>query len=324
MMAGRLRTPLTLLVGVVVFGTIGYSLFPGWNIWDAFFMTVITLTTVGYSTIHPLNWGGELLTVFVLLIGLGAVFAMLGTIAEFVVGEELSGRLRGLRMQRQIDGLKGHHIVCAYGRVGRAATSQLIAAGEPVIVLETDERLRESLVAEGIPHLIADSSEDSVLIRAGVERAKGLVCAVDSDAVNVYITLTARALNPDLRIVARASRPESEPQLVRAGADRVVQPYSLSGGHMAALALHPSVVDFFDVSQIGVGLRIEEIQVTSGSSLDGQRVGSACSSRSQITALALRRPSGEMLAPPPPETELAPGDLLLAFGKQGALAAIES
>ena len=322
--ARRIRTPLVFLAGSIAFGTIGYSLIPGWSVWDAFFMSVITLTTVGYSTIHPLGVGGEIFTVVVLLVGLGAVFAMLATITELVVGEELSGRLRGLRMQRQIDRLSGHHIVCAYGRVGRAAAAQLIAAGEPVVLLETDERLREVLAGEGLPHLMADPSEEQVLIRAGVMRAKGLVCAVDSDAVNVYITLTARALNPALRIVARASRPESEPQLVRAGADRVVQPYALSGGHMAALALHPSVVDFFDVSRMGANLRIEEIQVTAGSSLDGQLIGEACSTSSQITALAVRRPSGEMLSPPSPTTRLAAGDLLLAFGHLDALAGIEA
>lgn len=287
-------------------------------------MTVITLSTVGYLLVEPLGPGGEAFTMIVLFVGLGAVFVVLGTLTEIVVSGDLADYSRGVRVNRKIDRLNDHHVVCAYGRVGRAAVRQFREAGEDVVVLDTDERLRPLMERDGLIHLLADPSEEDVLRRAGIDRAKGLVCAVDSDATNVFIVLTARALQPDLHIVARASRTESVERLFRAGADRVVQPYELSGEHMASLAMHPSVVDFFDLSRIGPGLRVEEIEVTDRSRLIGERVGEATSfSDGALTTLALRRANGSVISLPSAELTLGVGDILVVYGRIEALERLE-
>lgn len=322
LIARRFRLPLGLLLGAVAYGTGGYALLFGSGFVDALYMTAITLTTVGFREVPPLDTGGKLFTISVLLVGLGAVFAVLGTLTDLVVSGDLSMFLREARVRRRIDALSGHHIICAYGRVGRSAAAEFASSGEPFVVLDIDETLQPAMERDEIVHLIADPTEESVLHAAGIDRAKSLVCAVDSDTTNVFITLTARSLNPTLTIVARASRPETVDRLRRAGADRIVQPYVLSGTHMAALAQHPSVVDFFDV-QAGVGLRVEEIQVREGSMLDGRSVAAACPASAGVTPLALRRAAGSILAPPPPEARLAPGDTLVAFGGLDALESLE-
>ena len=286
-------------------------------------MTAITLTTVGFREVQPLDVGGQLFTASTLFFGLGAVFVVLGTLTELVVSGHLSGLLRENQVRRKVDAMSGHHIICAYGRVGRAAAAEFAAAGEPFIVLDIDDRLQPAMERDEVVHRIADPTEEAVLRDAGIDRARSLVCAVDSDATNVYITLTARAMSPDLTIVARASRPESVDRLVRAGADRVVQPYALSGSHMAALSLHPSVIDFFDLAHTTTGLRVEEIQVREGSMLDGRLVSEACPISSGVTPLALRRAAGTILAPPPGDARLRTGDAIVAFGPIGALEALE-
>jgi voltage-gated potassium channel Kch len=201
-------------------------------------MTVITLTTVGYSEVHPLDAAGKLFTISLLALGVVALAAAIGAVTQLVAGGELGSWLRRRRMDTSLDRMSGHFIVCAYGRVGRAAVAQLRADRVPCLVIEPMPELAALLGEHGVPHLAADPAEEAMLRRAGVERAAGLLCAVDSDAVNVYITLTARPMNPKLTIVARASNPESVDKLHRAGADQVVSPYDLSGSRMAVLARH--------------------------------------------------------------------------------------
>lgn len=218
-----------------------------------------------------------------------------------------------------IDQLKDHYIICAYGRVGRTAAQEFREQNAPCMTIEIREDLVPPMEEHGIPYLLGDPTEESVLMQAGIDRALGLVCAVDSDAVNVYITLTARAINPRLSIVARASNPESVDKLLRAGADRVVSPYSLSGKRMAFLALRPSVVDFVDMVTVAPDLRIEEIIVGPGSSLDGQTVARATSSQRGVTILAVKKGQGDLIASPPQDTVLEAADLVIALGPVTAL-----
>lgn len=216
-------------------------------------------------------------------------------------------------MQRRIDDLRDHYVLCAYGRVGRAAAEEFRQQGQPYIIVEPQESLERLVQADGAPYLIADPTEESVLLAAGILRAHGLVCAVDSDAINVYITLTARSLNPKLSIVSRASNPESVDQLQRAGADRVVSPYILSGRRMAFLALQPAVVEFLDMVTIAPDLRLEEIVVRPGSPLDGKTVGEV-SAREQTTVLAVKKMGDELIASPQDDVPLGAGDLVIVLG----------
>jgi len=222
-------------------------------------------------------------------------------------------------MRKRLDSLQAHYVVCAYGRVGRAAVAELRTEGVPVLVVEPKPELAELLEEHGVPHLPADPTEEIALQQAGIQRARGLLCAMDSDAANVFITLTARALNPALTIVARAANPASVDKLLRAGADHVVSPYDVSGRHMGVLALHPAIVDFLDMAKLAPGLRLEEIEVRSGSPLAGKGVGETRARHPDAQILALKRSAAQHLAVPDHDTILTAGDLVLVLGPEQTL-----
>ncbi|MDX6646202.1 MAG: voltage-gated potassium channel [Miltoncostaeaceae bacterium] len=306
----------------LVYGSVGYQVLEGWNFLDSLYMTVTTLTTVGFREVHPLDAGGQVFTLSVVVLGLGTVFAALGTFTELIVSGELARSVGEVRMHKRIDRLRDHFVLCAYGRVGQAAAQEFRDTGVPFVIIDTQETLRPQLEVAGDPFLIADPSRESVLLEAGIDRAKGMVCAVDSDAVNVYMTLTARALNPDLTIVARASNAETVDRLRRAGADRVVSPYDLGGRRMAFLSLRPAVMEFFDLLMVAPDTRLEEILVRPGSALDGRTIQEACAANVGVSILALKKIEGALLASPDPATELGAGDVVVALGPLRALEAL--
>jgi voltage-gated potassium channel len=322
----RFRLPLAMLAFAGLYGVVGYMWIFGWQLIDALYMTVITLTTVGYREVEPVETvGSKLFTISLLIIGISAVFAGIGVLANMIGSGELSGIARRRRARREVKGMNDHYIVCAYGRVGRAVVGELRRQGVPFVVVDTDPNLEARFQKDGVSHVIADPSEEQVLLDLGVERAQALVCAVDSDEVNVYITLTARALNPNLTIVARASRRQTRHALEKAGADHVISPYELSGRRMASLSLRPSLIDFIEMLTVGPGLRLDEIVVRDGSPLVGQVVGEIKERYQGVTILALKRASDEELAAPPDESMvLASGDLVVAFGPRIGLEAMET
>lgn len=322
--ATRFRIPVAILVFAFIYGIAGYMLLEGWDLLDAAYMTVTTLTTVGFGEVRPLSNPGRIFTMSVISIGLFGLVATVGAFADALVGGELGESLRMRRMKRSVERLKDHYVICAFGRVGRTAAEELKEQGIPCVAIDTLEELQPLMEDLGIPHIIGDPTDDDVLKQAGIERARGLVCAVDSDAVNVYITLTARALNPKLSIVARASNPESVDKLYRAGADRVVSPYSLSGRRMAFLALRPSVVDFVDMVTVAPDLRLDEIVIREGSHLEGRTVGQACAAHPGISILAVRKPGQELAPSPRQDTVLGEGDLVVALGPVTSLSDMEA
>ena len=226
-------------------------------------------------------------------------------------------------MRRRTDALRGHYVVCAFGRVGRSAVEELLDEEAEVVVVELDASLETELIDAGVPYLLEDPTREDVLLRAGIQRAKALICAVDSDSVNVYITLLARALNPDLFIIGRASSTESVEALRRAGSDRVVSPYRLSGTRMATLALRPAMLEFVDMVSVSPDLRIEELVVGERSPLTGTTVREMCAPYDGVMILAVRSPDGTLAVPPRAETVLAAGDLLIVVGPQGPLGQLE-
>jgi voltage-gated potassium channel len=310
----RFRVPLLLLAAAIGGGTAGYHLIERWGFLDALYMTVTTLTTVGFREVRPLTTQGRMFTIALVLFGVITLFTSIGIIANVALTGELGEPLRRRRMQRRIDDLRNHYVICAYGRVGRAAAEEFRQQGEGYVIVEQQEALERIVKEDGAPYIIADPTAEMVLLSAGIERAKGLVCAVDNDAINVYITLTARSLNPKLSIVARASNPESVDQLQRAGADRVVSPYVLSGKRMASLASQPSVVEFFDMVTVAPDLRLEEIVVRAGSPLDGMTAANLTASRSQTMILAVKKTGGELIASPGEDLQLGAGDLVVVLG----------
>jgi len=205
-------------------------------------------------------------------------------------------------------------VICAYGRVGRAVMEELRRRNYTLVVIESKPELEPLLAEHGVRYISGDPADETVLRQAGIDRARGLICAVDSDAANVFITLTARALNPDLRIVARASERASIDKLVRAGADEVVSPYGLTGRRMAVLAVQPSVLEVLDLLNLGSDIRLEEVAVRAGTHLDGMTIAEARARYAGVAILALKKPGYEVSANPDHQLRLAPGDLIVALG----------
>jgi voltage-gated potassium channel len=303
----RLRWILAALAAVVAIGVIGYMTLEGWSFLDALYMTVMTLTTVGYREVRPLDTSGRVFTITLIVLGVGVALGTITLFAAMVAEGGTLQRLRRRRMDRRIGEMRDHFIICAYGRVGRAVARELAKDGTPFVVIDPKEELRERMEADGVVHLIDDPSLEPVLLAAGVERASGLFCAVDSDATNVYITLMARSVNPELMIVARASEPGSEARLERAGANRVVSPFVTSGRHMALMALRPQVVDPLEAGSLGErSLAVEEFVIEPGSALESHSVAAA-----GTAVLAIRRADGRVVANPQPSETLAGGDVVL-------------
>lgn len=300
---------------VVVYGSVGYMALEGWPFLDALYMTIITMTTVGFREVNELDTGGRLFTLTVVVLGVGTALIGISLLAAAIAEAELGGLTRRRRMAKRIEGLKEHFIVCAYGRVGRAAVRELRSAGVDFVVIDPKEELQERMERDGVPFMVDDPSLEPVLRRAKVEAARGLICAVDSDATNVFITLAARALNPDLFIVARASEPDSHDRLERAGADRVVSPYVSSGRHMVRMALDPTIVDLLSEEADDRGsIDVEERRIETPSKLIGMTVGT-----SNVPILAIRRSGGSVEPSPDPNLVLEEGDVVLLLrGNNGS------
>ena len=229
---------------VTAVGTAGYMVVEGWSAWDAFYMTIISVTTVGYREVHATSFAGQVWTVFVLLAGVSTLFYTASVVMAEIVEGGLRKGLESRRFNRMLEQLKDHFIICGYGRFGGVIADEFQRQGIPYVVVDRDPDRVHAVIARGGMAVEADASREDVLRRIGIERARGLIAAVGTDAENVYTVLTARVLRPDLFIIARIESEDAEPKLKRAGADRVLSPYQLGGVQMAATALRPAVVDF--------------------------------------------------------------------------------
>ena len=297
------------IAGVLALGTVGFVITEDASVWHGFVWALDTVATVG-SIPEPDDAAGQAIKVALIVLGVGTLFYALVTVTEFFVHGHLGDLLAERRARRMIDSLSDHHIICGFGRVGRQVARDLQAAGARYVVVDERPENREVAAAlgPGVRFVAGQPAEDEVLKSAGIERARAVVACVDSDAENIFITLTARGLCPDIRIVARASAEAAEPKLKRAGADRVISPYKASGAEMARLVLTPQVSGVVDVAP---EYRMEEIEVTEGCAGEGKTIGDV---RGGSFIVALRRPDGTFQAQPPGETKLAPGDVIVAMG----------
>jgi voltage-gated potassium channel len=309
------------LVGLVcvllIAGTIGFVLTTDLNWWDGFVLALDTVATVG-SIPAPTRTGAEVVKVLLIVFGVGTLFYALVTVAEFFVAGHLGEILAERRTQKMIDALNDHYIICGFGRVGRQVTRDLRAAGARYVVIDSNPASRELAQAAGVRFLEGPPSEDELLRAAGIERARALVACMDSDAENIFTTLTARELRSDIAIIARASVEDSEKKLKRAGADRVISPYKASGTEMARLALHPQVSGTVDVA---AEYRMEEIEVGAGCAGIGQTVGEV---RGGAFIVGVRHSDGSFQPVPPAETKLGAGDVVMALGTPNTLERLEA
>lgn len=303
---------------VVAIGSVGYVAL-GWPFGDAIYMTGITLTTVGFREVRELDGLGRAWTILVAIAGVGIIFGSVGLVAQAVLTEAVSGRGQAKRMAQAVAGLRRHLVLCGYGRVGSTVARELAHAGERFVVVDINPA--SLAVAERDGHLIVvgDATADSVLLEAGIDRARGLITTIDSDANNVYVTLSARALNPDLFIVARANETGSEAKLLHAGADRVVSPYSRAGRQIAELAVRPRVADFIDsaLSHGELAFSIEEVEIAPGGPLVGRTV--AALREDGIFALAIVRGDHDYEPNPASDRILIAGENLIVSGSAGIL-----
>ncbi len=312
---------------ILSIGTIGFRLIGGYPFFDAFYMTLITITTVGYQEIHPLTQTGRIFNSLLIFFGVTAMFFAVGAMTQTIIELELQDRYGKRKRKRMIADLKNHYIVCGFGRVGRNASFELQRANVPFIVVDRSEERADRAMRAGMLAVVADATHDDSLREVGVLRASGLIAALPSDAENLFIILSAKALNPKLTVVTRASEEEAGEKLRRAGADTVFAPYTMAGQRLAHALVRPHVVEFLDFTTSNVGARImmEQVRVAGGSASPVRTLGDIQNRRDLgAIVLAIRRADGQMLFNPPPETAVCAGDFLIVVGEQPNLQKLET
>lgn len=323
----RGRLSVVLLLGVLVGGTLGYTLIEGWTPWDALYMTVISVTTVGYREVHPLSRAGQLFTMIVLTVGVSTVLYTFSFFMARLIEGDLPVRWGRRRRERMLDELDQHFIVCGYGRMGHIIANEFARQGVPFVIIERDPDRMQEAVDAGFLAVEADASSEQVLRRVGIARARGFIAAVSTDAENVYAVLTARLLRPDLFILGRAETDDAKTKLVRAGADRVISPYLIGGLQLAQTALRPAVVDFVQIatSSENLELSMEQVRISEGAPLAGRTLlESNVRQRFGVVVVGIQRADRRMEFNPAPDAAMQPGDHLVVLGRNEDLRALEA
>jgi voltage-gated potassium channel len=315
---GRRITVLAILsILLTGFGAAGYMLIQGYTFIEALYMTIITLSTVGFAEVHPLDNNGRIFTMILILLGVSFFAFSLAYFSQILLDGNLLETYRRRKLKKKLDQLENHYIVCGYGGMGEIIVGELLKHKIPVVVIESDESVLARLIEKNLAYLSGNATDEENLISAGIGRAKGLVSLVTKDSENVFIVLTARDLNRDLRIFARASSPGTDKRLLKAGADRVVSPYATGAIRIAQNILRPTVTDFLELalSGEGMGLGMEEIRIPDNSKLTGMELmDSGIRSNYDLIVVAIKRAGGAMIFNPPPQETLQAGDILVAIG----------
>ena len=317
---------LVILTAVVAAGTAGYVAIEGWDWFDSLYMTVITLTTIGYGEVHQLDRAGRAFTIVLIFFGVGTAAFALRNAAKLMLEGELGAIFGRKKLDKKIRGLKDHYIVCGFGRMGRLITRELMLKPVPFVVIEKNASALQEGDWEKYLIIVGDADRDETLIRAGIERARGLITVVSTDADNLYIVLTARGLAPELYIVARSGEEGSEKKLKRAGASKVISPYLIGADRMAQAVLRPNVVDFieFATQSENMDLKMEEVTINSGSALVGKALSeSGIRHDLGIIIVAIKRADGRMDFNPSPVSVIGEGDCLIALGQPERLRVLE-
>lgn len=312
-----------LLVLIVIIGTLGYAFIENWSLFDSFYMTIITIGTVGFHEVAELSYKGRVFTTGLIMFGIGIGGYAIANLSAFIIEGEIQNILKGRKMEKEINKLKNHFIVCGYGKTGIEIINEFKTTKRKFVVIENDVQKIAELQDEAIIAIQGDATEDEILEKAGVENAEGLIASLPNDADNVYIVLTSRGMNPKLRIIARAIDSQSSRKLIRAGADNVVSPYSIAGKRMAKLLLSPGIVNFLDVmvQSSELELRIEEITLEKHSSLLGKNL-----SQSNIKAatdgamvIGIKKSDGRMVVNPSGNVLLEGGSVLYVLGNSAQI-----
>ncbi len=313
---GRALLP---LLSIVLLGSLGYHFIEGWPWFDSLYMTIITLTTVGYQETHPLSQIGKGFTLILLLVGIGNFAYVVRTLSLDFLNPLLSGYFKDLRMEQTLEKLKNHYIICGYGRIGRDVVAQLLAADKSVVVIDGLEPEKLGGVDSGLLFVQGDASHEEVLYKAGIERAKGLVSAVRSEAENVFITMTARGINAKLFIIARYEEEPTKKKLIRAGANRVINPYSIGSSKISQIILQPTVSKIIDFasSHEGLNLNFEEFDIHPTHPFVGQ-TPQTCGVREQfnVIIIAVEKAGGRIISNPGAQYVFEAGDKVVMIADQ--------
>lgn len=315
-----------LLFIIVVAGTVGFVEIGGYPWFDAFYMTITTITTVGYQEVRPLSHAGRVFNSFLIMFGVSAMFLAVGAMTQTIIELELQDRYGKRRTKRMINHLNDHFIVCGFGRVGRNASYEFQRAGMPFLIIDRNEDRVEKAMTAGMLAVVADATRDDCLREAGVLRAKGLIAALPSDAENLFIILSAKTLNPNINVATRVSEEEAGEKLRRAGADTVFTPYAMAGRQMADALLRPHVVEFLDFARSSIGPKVtmEQVCVSPRTGFTRKTVGELLEPlKSEVIVLAVRKQSGGTIFNPPAGFDIAAGDFLIVMGERLGLQKLE-
>lgn len=323
----KLILAISLLVGMIILGTAGLSIVEGYSLLESLAVTVglLTTTSIGYGSDIPLSAPGKILTILLIIIGVSIVAYAFGTILGLILEGHITNLLGRSKMQKKITGLKDHIILCGAGRVGQHVICRLMTEKEPFVVIDRNEEITKRLMADGVLVINNDATKDEVMYEARIEQAKGLITALPEDADNVFVTLTAKQLNPDIMVVARADIAESKPKLLRAGADKVVSPAVIGGRRMAISILKPASVDFVEtlIHKKDVEFEIEEIITSANSALIGKTLQESRIKQQTGTMIVAIKRNEEIITNPGAAEAIEAGDLLIAIGTRPQLAKLE-
>ncbi len=322
----HLRFSILALALIIALGTFGYAMIEDWQAFDALYMTVITLATVGFKEVHELSPEGKIFTIFLIISGTGIIAYTLSSLIQFTLEGQLRKILGRKKLESRISKLRNHYIICGYGRIGHLICREFQSRPTPFVVVEKNPHHIERLEREGHMYVEGDATDDETLQAAGIEHAKGLITAVTSDTDNVYITLTARGLNPKLFILARAGEEGAEKKLMRAGASKVISPYTIGASRMAQAILRPSVVDFIELATASehLELQIEEIRIAADSVLAGKTlVNSGIRQSMGIIIVGIKATDGKMTFNPPPDKNIEPNAVLIILGERPSISQLE-
>ena len=322
----HLKISIFVLAMLVSLGVTGYMGIEGWRFLDALYMTVITLSTVGFREVHDLSDAGKTFTIFLILVGVSVIGYIVGSLAQIMFEGQFQRIIGRKKVEKMVEALHDHYIICGYGRMGSLICKEFAAKPLSFLVVERDLEIIEKLKEESYLFLHGNATDDETLLKAGIRKAKGLISVVTSDTENVYITLTARGLNPDLFILARAGEEGSEIKLKRAGASKVISPYLIGGSRMAQAVLRPNVVDFIEIAtgHDNLELQMEELSIPAGSRYIGENlVSSGFRKETGVIIIGIKKASGKMLFNPNPHSKIEAHDTLIFLGEPAAIQKLE-
>ena len=318
-MPKNLKIASFIMLILIAIGTTGFHLIEGWDSLQSFYTTIMTLTTVGYGDFAPKTKGGMLFTAVLVIFGVGTMLYSVGLVAQVMVEGSLLQLMGRGRMEKTIEKMHNHYIICGCGRIGMLIARELAAEKVPFVVMDNNPEVIQRIQEEGFVYFRGDATHDKCLIGAGIKRARGVVCVLPSDAQNLYVILTSKELNPNVWILSRSEEEASEHRLLRAGADRVMSPYTLGGSRMAMAILRPAMLDFIEITtrRQSLELRMDELPICEGSSLIGKSLeASEIRQGYGLIIVAVKKESGKMIFNPMANYIIENGDKLIALGEE--------